>query len=280
MKHPFTALGPEYAGLLTRVQITKQAAATSAAKRLLRDKDAYVGVESATGVPAVWLMATNERESTGRLTTYLGNGQSLKMRTTIVPKGRGPFLGPNAWRDGAIDALQLNGTADVAVWDWPRMCFEWEAYNGFGYRDHHAIRTPYLWGGTNLQQKGKYTSDGKYSSTTTDPQLGTVAIAKAIIALDLTLELAKVNRAPPIVPIETENKLPIPSGIDRVFWLQASLNKLGQKPPIGVDGSYGNETRMAVRAFQQKHGGIKVDGWAGDVETIPAIIADLAKLSA
>lgn len=75
------------------------------AARLLRDIGVYRDVSKATGVPALWPMATNERESGGRLDRYLGNGERLDRVTRLVPKGRGPF---RDWTEGAIDALRLD----------------------------------------------------------------------------------------------------------------------------------------------------------------------------
>ena len=56
------------------------------------------------------------RESNFNFDTYLGNGQSLARVTTIVPKGRGPFTGPDAFINGAIDALRLEGFIGANDW--------------------------------------------------------------------------------------------------------------------------------------------------------------------
>jgi peptidoglycan hydrolase-like protein with peptidoglycan-binding domain len=58
-------------------------------------------------------------------------------------------------------------------------------------------------------------------------------------------------------------------------WLQDSLNQLGAKPPLDVDGEYGPATNKAVSAYQTAHG-IKADGWAGP-ETVSSIVEELAK---
>src|SRR4029077_16570667 len=61
-----------------------------------------------------------------------------------------------------------------------------------------------------------------------------------------------------------------------VTWLQESLNKLGAKPQLVVDGDYGELTKQAVRQYQQDHDGLVVDGWAG-VNTQASIYEELAK---
>lgn len=63
-----------------------------------------------------------------------------------------------------------------------------------------------------------------------------------------------------------------------VAWLQTSLNKLGQKPPLTVDGVIGQSTHDAVALFQQHHK-LTIDSWAS-LETISAILVELAKVKA
>src|SRR5258708_27281051 len=62
----------------------------------------YKAVEKLTGVPWWFIAVVHEREGAQKWDTFLGNGQSLSRKTTIIPKGRGPF---NTWEDGAVDAL-------------------------------------------------------------------------------------------------------------------------------------------------------------------------------
>lgn len=61
-----------------------------------------------------------------------------------------------------------------------------------------------------------------------------------------------------------------------VAWLQTSLNKLGQKPPLTVDGVMGQGTLDVVKVFQLKHN-LTPDGWPG-IETCSAILVELAKV--
>jgi lysozyme family protein len=163
-------------------------------QRLLHGNAVYQRIFDATGVPVAGLMALAEREMTGNLHCYLGNGQRLAKRTTIVPVGRGPFPDTiDGFIAGALDALHLDGLDQVAKtaegWSLPRFAYESELWNGFGYRQHR-IPSPYVFGGTMVQKPGKFVRDHVYSSTTMDPQLGTIAIVQKLFELDPSLKFA------------------------------------------------------------------------------------------
>lgn len=81
--------------------------ANKEASRLLRNKTVYQQIEAITNVPWYFIGLCHDRELGFDLNTYLGNGQPLNRVTTNVPKGRGPFLGPSAFVDGAVDALRI-----------------------------------------------------------------------------------------------------------------------------------------------------------------------------
>jgi lysozyme family protein len=146
------------------------------AKRLTAKKDVYKEVEKATGVPWEFVAVTHQRESSQDFGTYLGNGQSLKRKTTIVPKGRGPF--PD-WKTGAIDAL-VNAPPKAALnkdWSIGGTLDKLEEYNGLGYR-RMGKPSPYLWAGTDQYVKGKYVADHKYDPNHVDTQLGCAGLLK------------------------------------------------------------------------------------------------------
>jgi len=75
----------------------------AANKAFLKGRNTYQQIETKTGVPWWFVGLCHYRESHFDFNTYLGNGQALGKITTIVPKGRGPFLGANAFVDGAVD---------------------------------------------------------------------------------------------------------------------------------------------------------------------------------
>jgi lysozyme family protein len=271
MQHPFDVLKEEYETLLSSCQIFRIADAKARAEKLINLKPYYEEVSARTGVPIVWLMAINERESGSNLHDYLGNGEPLSRRTTLVPKGRGPF---DSWAAGAIDAIQLDHINEVSVWSWPRSLYEGEAWNGFGPRSH-GRHTGYLWAGTNIYDGGKYVADGVWEYDEFDHQLGLVPLMAALIAVDPSLNFDTSNI--PVRRVIAAEAAAVPQGHDGgahgVEWLQTALNKL-ERAGLAVDGNYGRATRLAVREFQAAHN-LEADGLAGPI-TIGAVEKALA----
>jgi lysozyme family protein len=278
----YEALEPKYAAQIARAHIRPECEhlLEVTGHRLLLDKAVYLRIAEASGVPAAGLMALSEREMSGNLHCYLGNGQRLTKRTTIVPIGRGPFPDTEeGFIAGALDALHLDGLDQVAKagggWTLPRFAYETEKWNGWGYRAPRIrIPSPYLFGGTTVQKPGKFIRDHAYSSTMMDPQLGTIAVVLKLFELDPSLKfadvIAKVGDTTPIVPAAH----PV-IGDSNIVWVQTGLNKLRiTGTPLAVDGNCGRGTRAAVRAFQQPHHLI-VDGLPGPL-TVRALTDALA----
>lgn len=272
----FQTLEPEYAALIAAARIRPECehVLEITGQRLLHDKATYAEVSAKTAVPIAVLMALSEREMSGNLHCYLGNGQRLTMRTTIVPAGRGPFPDFVA---GALDALHLDHIDQVAStigWSMASAAYESEEWNGEGYR-HMGIPSPYVFGGTTVQKPGKYIRDHDFDRSVMDPQLGTIAIIEKLIELDPSLAfadaIAKVD-APSIVPV-----MPHPViGNTNVNWVQTSLNKLRIRgTPLAVDGNCGRGTRAAVSDFQATHH-LVADGMPGPM-TVRALTDALAE---
>jgi lysozyme family protein len=177
----FDELEADYANDLATMKITAHDAdLLCVANNLMIHYDRFEKVELACRVPALWLMPVFEREGPS-FDAYFGNGDPLSRPTTHVPKGRGPF---SSWEDGVVDSLTLDHITACPVWTWERACYMWESWNGFGPRLHHGRPSGYLWSGTSIYQGGKYIADGVWSRGTWDKQLGTVAIAKKLAAVE------------------------------------------------------------------------------------------------
>ncbi len=144
----------------------------------------YQHVEEATGVPWAMVAVIHRRESDGDFSTYLGNGQSLRLRTTLVPKGRGPF--PD-FQSGALDALRIDGLTNIEDWRLEKQLYFCTAYNGWGY----GVNSPYIWGGTNQQRRGKYVRDRVYNPFVWDTQPGCAPILATIAQLDPTVKFTR-----------------------------------------------------------------------------------------
>jgi lysozyme family protein len=162
-----------------KITPSRLAAVTAVAKRLVANRARYERVAASVGVPWAFIACLHERESGGTWSTYLGNGQALTKVTTLVPKGRGPF---KSWEDGAVDALKLQGFDKVTDWSIEHQLYLAEEYNGFGYAAK-GLASPYVWGATNFQKAGKYTSDGVFSASTWDTQIGVAAMLQIVTAL-------------------------------------------------------------------------------------------------
>jgi len=158
-------------------KFTRSSEINAQAAKIASKRSRYEAVSKATGVPWDVIGVIHYREASGSFDGVLHNGQKIigkGTKTTIVPKGRGPF---STWEEAAIDALvtappyaakntdwSIGGTLDLL-----------EKYNGLGYRKN-GLPSPYLWAGTNQYVKGKYVADGKYDPNHVDKQLGVAPI--------------------------------------------------------------------------------------------------------
>jgi lysozyme family protein/peptidoglycan hydrolase-like protein with peptidoglycan-binding domain len=241
------------------------------ATRLLQGKTTYQQVEARTGVHWWFVGLCHYRESHYNFDTYLGNGEPLGRVTTIVPKGRGPFVGPNAFVDGAVDALRLEGFLGSSDWSIARTLFRLEGFNGFGYHGK-GVNSPYLYGGSNIygppeERGGKFIRDHVFDSGTVDTQLGTAVVLKALMALDPSIDFDDVRPAAggfAEPATESDDEL-----AQTVLLVQQTLNKIGADPRLAEDGKNGPRTKAAISRFQHDNG--LTDTGLPDAATIAAI---------
>lgn len=160
-----------------RARFTRSSQINKQAAKIAANRARYEAVSKKTGVPWDVIGVIHYRESANDFRGVLHNGQKIigtGKKTTLVPKGRGPF---SSWEEAAIDALMnchpylgkhkdwsIEGTLDIL-----------ERYNGLGYRNK-GLPSPYLWAGTDQYVKGKYVADGKYDPNHVDQQLGVAPI--------------------------------------------------------------------------------------------------------
>ena len=160
-----------------RAKFTRSTEINKQADKIAANRDRYEAVSKATGVPWDVIGVIHYRESSGDFAGVLHNGQKIigtGKKTTLVPKGRGPFA---TWEGAAIDALVVcpPHAANNKDWSIAGTLDILERYNGLGYRNK-GLPSPYLWAGTDQYEKGKYVADGKYDPNHVDKQLGVAPI--------------------------------------------------------------------------------------------------------
>lgn len=282
MKHPFEALASEYQAWVEackpRPEKAREIEATAVRLLQAQNMKNFDEVRAKIDVPQVVQATICYRENNCDFSRSPAQGDPWSRISVRVPKGRGPF---KSWIDAAIDAWTIcDDLAELPIgvknWSMALACWKWEGYNGFGYRSR-GLRSPYVVGGTNLQQPGKYIADGVWDAHHMDGQLGCLPIAQAMIRLNPKLSIGKaavvaaVEVIPPVQPVPVGVGGAGPDGVWQTEEIQAALNALGFGP-LKVDGSYGRLTRAAVREFQ-KSKKLSVDGIAGTKETLPALEA-------
>jgi lysozyme family protein len=181
----YSQIWPRYAAYWDRMQIRsdRETEITKCAQSAMANRDTYVRIQTATGIPWPMLAAIHWRESDADFRTYFGNGQSLDRVTTEVPRGRGPFRGPDAFFNGAVDAIRIEGWNTITDWRLEKQLYYTLLFNGIG-TEAFSHPSSYVWGGTNIQLHGKYVRDHVYDPDYWDTQPGTAAIMFMIAKLD------------------------------------------------------------------------------------------------
>jgi len=163
---------------------------------LISNRTRYEKVANALGIPWYFIAAVHNMESSQNFSRHLHNGDPLTARTRQVPKGR-PKRGnpPFTWEESAEDALKLRKLDKIKTWSLPRLLYELEGYNGWGYRLYHShVLSPYLWSYSNHYTSGKYVADGTWSDTARSRQCGAVILIKRLEERgEITITAVKEN---------------------------------------------------------------------------------------
>jgi lysozyme family protein len=212
-------------------------------RRISTNRKRYEKVGKAVGVPWYVVGIIHSLEASGDFTRHLHNGDPLKARTVHVPAGR-PKTGkpPFTWEQSAIDALRGRGLGAWKDWSVPGTLYQLEAFNGFGYRDHHpTVPSPYLWSFSNHYTRGKYVADGRFSPTAVSQQVGAALLLKRLAGSQ------NGRVAIPVGPRVLQLANPPVKGPD-VLEAQRLLlkNPYGSFSPGKPDGEYGELTAGAV----------------------------------
>jgi lysozyme family protein len=135
------------------------------------------------GVPAAVVYCLHQRESSGSFLCHPHEGSPLTQRTRYVPRGRLPNKPPPyTFEESAEDAYYVCDRLDEVQWARLAAGLQGiESFNGLGYQKFHPdVPSPYLWSGTTIYTRGKYTGDGKFDRLARDKQLGCAAILKRL----------------------------------------------------------------------------------------------------
>jgi lysozyme family protein len=166
------------------IKASRRAELERNAKKLLANKARYQSIERTSGVPWYMIAVIHLRESDANFSTWLANGDPLSRRTTHVPAGLGPA--GSSFEAGALISLRYDGLTTVQDWRLEKQLYHLELYNGAGY-DAHGRPSPYLWGGTNIQQPGKYVADGVWDGNAIDSQPGCAPIMALMMLHDASI---------------------------------------------------------------------------------------------
>mgnify|MGYP007100109918 FL=1 len=182
-----------------KAKLTRTAEFVPVAKRLVAAKSRYQAVSAKTGVPWFVIAVIHQRESSQNFSRSLAQGDPWNEVSTHVPKGRGPF---SSWEAAAVDALAVCPPYASKWKDWSAggTMTLLEQYNGLGYANK-GIPSPYVWSGTDQYVQGKYISDGVFSATTVDKQLGCAGLIVAMAALDPSISFGGVVAPVPDAPL-------------------------------------------------------------------------------
>ena len=179
----FTSLKQEYARLFSTAEIRPEHQETVGWFRTMitKSRDRYEGVSRSTGVPWYFIGVIHALESSCNFRAHLHNGDfPLSARTRQVPSNRPTvWRPPSDWESSARDALRLLGFTGQQDWGLERTLYRLEAFNGLGYRSY-GVASPYLWSFSNHYDRGKFVSDGKWSSTARSQQCGSAVMLKLL----------------------------------------------------------------------------------------------------
>lgn len=171
------------------------AAAKKRAAHALEHKGEYEAISALISrkygkhIPWWFIPLVHEREcikGVDNWTCNIAQGCKYAVKCHIVPPN-GPF---NSFEEAAIDALvrQAPRAANWVNWSGGGTMTIAEAYNGTGYA-RRGKPSPYIFSGTNIYFKGKFTGDHKYDPDFVDTQIGVAVSLKALMELDPSIHL-------------------------------------------------------------------------------------------
>jgi len=220
--------------------------------QILEGQNRYENVGTDMNIPWYFIGILHSMECSCDFTTHLHNGDPLTARTVHEPKGRPPTgTPPFTWEFSAKDALHYDKIDSWTDWSVPGMLYEFEGYNGFGYRYlTNPIYSPYLWSYSNYYTEGKFVSDGRYDATAISEQCGAAVLLRRtaerqIVALGITDRLNLIEQLGDSVKYAPSRY------VAKTAELQRLLNLAGAH--LKVDGKAGPMTSNAYYSFTGRY---------------------------
>lgn len=268
----FEALKDDYARLYATMEVRpeRRVAIDKAARRIISDRARYEDIASRTGVPWYLVGVIHHLECGGSWEKHLHNGDPLCARTIQVPRNRPKGTPPFTWEDSACDALAYDKLDQVTEWSLPRMAFELEKYNGFGYRPK-GIASPYLWSFTNHYRAGKYVADRKWSATAVSAQAGAMPILRRVDELCKDVDLNIIEPDPTREFTRCRPEREAPSSMARSSEGNAAIATGGIGSSIGA-----NEVAVAVGKAAASPKGFSLSEFLLQLATSPAFWAGVS----
>jgi lysozyme family protein len=162
------------------VRPERLAAADEVARRMASREARYRAITDPLGVPWYWLAAVHELEHSGRFTTSMVVTDPIDVRPgQPIPDAT---ITDAQWDDTARALLRARALPLWRGWDVPGLMYQWERYNGMGYRPLN-VPSPYLWSFSNQYTAGKFIRAGVFSPTTVSAQPGTAVLLRRLIDL-------------------------------------------------------------------------------------------------
>lgn len=157
--------------------------------KLKKYRERYDATGAPLGIPWWFVGIIHCMECGFDFNGHLHNGDPLNAKTVHVPKDRPPFDNWD-WDTSAQDALTMKGFDSWNEWTIAGALYQWERYNGFGYRKYHPeTKSPYLWSFSNHYTKGKYVADGEWSESHVSKQCGAGTLLRALVNRGLAVLL-------------------------------------------------------------------------------------------
>lgn len=151
-------------------------------RRIASREARYRAVTDQFGVPWWWLAAIHELEHSGEFTT------SMTVMDPIDVSPGQPIpsadIADSQWDATARSLLRSRGLEFWRDWSVAGAAYQWERFNGFGYRSHD-VPTPYLWSFSNEYTAGKFIRAGVFSPAIVSQQAGALVILRRLLDLSV-----------------------------------------------------------------------------------------------